>query len=119
MNIIEIANSEFYKEPSYGNWRDESMPKERGDFGRPIIPIKIGPRDFDEIICDLDASVNVMPKVIYDHILQFGNLLYTTMLVKLADQSIRKVEGIAEDVCIRVGSSYVPVDFVVLEPAMI
>jgi len=47
--------------------------------------------------------------------LQFGNLLYTTMLVKLADQSIRKVEGIAEDVCIRVGSSYVPVDFMVLD----
>ena len=54
-----------------------------------------------------------MPKVIYDHILQFGNLLYTTMHVKLADQSIHKVEGIAEDVCIRVGSSYVPVDFMV------
>ena len=47
--------------------------------------------------------------------LQFGNLLYTTMLVKLADQSIRKVEGVAEDVCIRVGSSYVPVGFVVLD----
>ena len=47
--------------------------------------------------------------------LQFGNLLYTTMLVKLADQSIRKVEGIVEDVCIRVGSSYVPMDFVVLD----
>jgi len=37
------------------------------------------------------------------------------MLVKLTDQSIRKVEGIAEDVCIRVGSSYVPMDFVVLD----
>ena len=56
-----------------------------------------------------------MPKVIYDHILQFGNLLYTTMLVKLANQSIRKVEGIVEDICIRVGSSYVPVDFMVLD----
>ena len=37
------------------------------------------------------------------------------MLVKLADQSIRKVEGVAKDVCIWVGSSYVPVDFVVLD----
>ena len=91
----------------------------KGDFGRPVIPNKIGPHDFEEAICDLGASVNVMPKVIYDHILQFGNLLYTTMLVKLVDQPIQKVEGIAEDICIRVGSSYVPVDFVVLEPAMI
>ena len=67
----------------------------KGDFGRPVIPNKIGPHDFEEAICDLGASVNVMPKVIYDHILQFGNLLYTTMLVKLTDQSICKVEGVA------------------------
>ena len=70
------------------------MLEKKGDFGRPVIPIKNGPHDFEEAICDLAVSVNVMPKVIYDHILQFGNLLYTTMLVKLADQSICKVEGI-------------------------
>jgi hypothetical protein len=74
----------------------------RGDFGRPIIPIKIGPHDFEEVVCDLGAGVNIMPKVIYDHILQFGELLYTTMLVRLADQSICKVEGITEDICVRV-----------------
>ena len=100
VNIIKIANSKFYTEPSHGNWRDYSMPKKKGDFGRPVIPIKIEPHEFDEVICDLGASINVMPKVIYDHILQFGSLLYTTMRVQLADQSTRQVEGITKDVII-------------------
>ena len=93
-NLVEIHNVDFYKDGSSRGWQYESMPEKRGDFGQPVIPIKIGPHDFKEAICDLGASVNVITMVIYDHILQFGNLLYTTMLVKLADQSIRKVKGI-------------------------
>ena len=91
------------------------MPKKKGDFGRPVIPIKIGPHEFNQVICNLGASFNVMPKVIYDHILQFDTLLYTTMHMQLVDQSTRRVEGIAEYICIQVGSSYVSVDFVVLD----
>jgi hypothetical protein len=85
VNIIEIKNLKFYTEPSHENWRDDSMPEKKGDFGHPVIPINIGPHEFDEVICDLGASINVMPKVIYDHILQFDTLLYTTMRVQLAN----------------------------------
>jgi hypothetical protein len=35
---------------------------------RPIIPTAIGPHIFQEAICDFGASVNIMPKVIYDKI---------------------------------------------------
>jgi pyruvate/2-oxoglutarate dehydrogenase complex dihydrolipoamide acyltransferase (E2) component len=55
-----------------------------------------------------------MPKVIYEKIL--GNpLLYTNMHLQLADQSIFYPEGVLEEAIVRVGQSYVPVDFVVVE----
>jgi len=59
-------------------------------------------------------SVNIMPKVIYEKILN-DPLLYTNMHLQLADQSICYSEGVLEEVLIRVGQSYVPVDFMVME----
>jgi hypothetical protein len=55
-----------------------------------------------------------MPKIIYDKILG-DPLLYINMCLQLADQSLCYPKGILEDVIIRVGQSYVPIDFVVLE----
>jgi len=55
-----------------------------------------------------------MPKVIYDQI-NGDTLLYTNMHLQLVDQSLCYPKGILEDALIRVGQSYVPVDFVVLE----
>jgi hypothetical protein len=55
-----------------------------------------------------------MPKVIYDKMFNYP-LLYTTMWLQLADQSLCYTKGILEDICVRVGSSYIPVDFVVIE----
>jgi hypothetical protein len=55
-----------------------------------------------------------MPKVIYDKILG-DPLLYINMRLQLADQSLCYPKGILEDAIIRVGQSYVLVDFVVLK----
>ena len=55
-----------------------------------------------------------MPKVIYDQI-DGGTLLYTDIRLQLADQSLCYPKGVLEDAIVRVGKSYVPVDFVVLE----
>jgi hypothetical protein len=85
-----------------------------GDPGRPVIPIIIGCHSFPKAICDFGASVNIMPKVIYEKILN-DSLLYTNIRLQLADQSICYPEGVLEEVVIRVGQSYVPVDFVVME----
>jgi len=45
------------------------MPEKKGDLGRPIIPIHIGAHTFDEVVCDLGASVNIMPKLNYKKIM--------------------------------------------------
>jgi len=55
-----------------------------------------------------------MPKEIYEKILN-DSLLYTNMHLQLAYQSICYPKGVLEEVVIRVGQSYVPVDFVVME----
>jgi hypothetical protein len=95
-------------------WIDYSLPDKKGDPGRPVIPISIGCHVFPEAVCDFGTSVNIMPKVIYEKIL--GNpLLYTNMRLQLADQSICYAEGVLEEAIVRVGQSYVLVDFVVVE----
>ena len=97
-----------------GRWIDYTLPKKKSDPGRPIIPIAIGPHIFQEAVCDFGASVNIMPKVIYDKI-NGDTLLYTNMHLQLADQSLCYPKGVLEDAIIQVGQSYVLVDFVVLE----
>ena len=75
------------------------MPIKKGNLGRPIIPIAIGPHIFQEVVCDFGASVNVMPKVIYDKI-HGDTLLYTNIRLQLADQSLCYPKGILEDICV-------------------
>jgi hypothetical protein len=45
-NLVDIHNAGFYIEPSTGAWKDESMPIKKGDPGRPVILITIGPHIF-------------------------------------------------------------------------
>ena len=67
-----------------GRWIDYSLPEMKSDLGRPVIPIAIVPHIFQEVIYDFGASVNIMPKVIYDQI-NGDTLLYTNMRLQLAD----------------------------------
>ena len=60
------------------------------------------------------ASVNIMPKVILEQ-LHYPALSPTTMLVQLADLTIRYSEGIAEHVFVRVRDSFILADFVVMD----
>ena len=90
------------------------MLEKKSDLGRPIIPIAIGSHIFQEAIYDFEASVNIMPKVIYDQI-NGDTLFYTNMLLQLVDQSLYYPKGVLEDAIVQVGQSYVLIDFVVLE----
>ena len=75
-----------------GRWIDYTLPDKKGDLGRPIIPIAIRPHIFQEAIYDFGASVNIMPKVIYDQI-NGDTLLYTNMRLQLVDQSLCYPQG--------------------------
>ena len=84
-NLIDIHNvAYYYIQPSIGRWIDYTLPKKKSDLGRPVISITIGPD------IDFGASVNIMPKVIYDQI-NADTLLYTNMCLQLADQSLYSI----------------------------
>jgi hypothetical protein len=55
-----------------------------------------------------------MPKVIYEE-LQFPTLSQTTMLVQLADSTVRYPEGIIENIFVRVRDSFILANFVVMD----
>ena len=79
----------------------------------PMISCLIYVKNFEQCLCDLGASVNIMPKVIYEE-LQYPALSPTTMLVQLANLTIRYPEGIAEHIFVRVRGSFILADFVVM-----
>jgi hypothetical protein len=92
----------------------DGLPDKMGDPSSPTISCLIGTQKFDQALCDLEASMSIMPKVIYDK-LNHDYLVPTSMHLQLADQSIRHPVGIVKDILVKIRSSFVLVDFVVLE----
>ena len=84
------------------------------DLGVPMISCSIYGKYYEHCLCDLGASVNIMPKVIFKE-LQYPALSPTTMLVQLADSSIRYPEGIVENMLVRVRDYFILANFVVLD----
>ena len=92
----------------------QQLPKKKKDPGFQTIRCSIGAQNIDKALCDLGASVSVMPKAVFDQ-LNYTELTPTPMQLQLADSSVRHPEGIAEDVLVRVQDCFVLVDFVVLD----
>ena len=77
------------------------------------VPFKIGNICFDKAILDLGASINVMPRSIYDK-LNLGELKKTGMVIQLADRSNTYPDGVLEDVLVQVNELVFPADFYVM-----
>nr|GEZ48218.1 DNA-directed DNA polymerase [Tanacetum cinerariifolium] len=65
-------------------------------------------------LADLGASINLMPFSMWKR-LSFLDLTPTCMNLELADRSISRPVGVAEDVYVKVGSFHFPADFVVVD----
>jgi hypothetical protein len=90
------------------------VPIKKGDPGSPIITCSIGPHTFQNEICDLGSSVNIMSKETYENLF-YTNLAPTSVYLQLADQSVRYVEGIATDLLVGIRDAYVPANFAILD----
>ena len=75
-------------------------PEKKKDPGCLTIDCSIGTQHFDHALCDLGASVSVMPKVVYDQ-LTHATLYPTSIYLQLVDQSIRHLAGIAENIQVK------------------
>nr|GFC63868.1 reverse transcriptase domain-containing protein [Tanacetum cinerariifolium] len=90
------------------------------------LPVKLGDPDKFLIMCDfprkaeclaladLGASINLMPLSVWNKI-SLPDLTPTCMTLELADRSISRPVGVAEDVYVKVGTFHFPADFVVVD----
>ncbi|XP_045804300.1 uncharacterized protein LOC123897629 [Trifolium pratense] len=90
------------------------MPHKLKDPGSFSIPCVIGNYVIDRALCDLGASISLMPMSICEK-LNLGELRPTKMSIQFADRSVKYPLGILENVPVRVGQFYIPTDFIVMD----
>ncbi|GJY28708.1 reverse transcriptase domain-containing protein [Tanacetum coccineum] len=90
------------------------FPEKLGDPGKFLIPCEFPGMDECLALADLGANINLMPLSVWRK-LNLPELTPTCMTLELADRSISKPIGIAEDVSVKVGKFKFPADFVVVD----
>nr|GFA28104.1 reverse transcriptase domain-containing protein [Tanacetum cinerariifolium] len=91
----------------------KKLPEKLGDPGHFLIPCDFTRFDNCLALADLGASINLMPLFIWKK-LRLPTLNDTKMVLELADRTISKPMGVAENVFVKVGKFYFPTDIVIL-----
>ncbi|XP_019255043.1 PREDICTED: uncharacterized protein LOC109233617 [Nicotiana attenuata] len=76
------------------------------------IPVRIGNVDVGHALCDLGASINLMPLSLFKQ-LGPGAPRPTNVMLQLVDRSITYLEGVIEDVLLQIGKFIFLVDFII------
>ncbi|GJZ81544.1 reverse transcriptase domain-containing protein [Tanacetum coccineum] len=92
----------------------KKLPEKLGDPGRFLIPCDFSEFDNCLALADLGASINLMPLSIWKK-LGLPGLNDTKMVLELADRTISKPTGVAENIFVKVGKFYFSAGFVVLD----
>ena len=85
--------------------------KDQGSF---TIPYIIREHTFSKALCDLRASINLMPFSVAKK-LNLGEITPTSLSHQMADRSLNFPKEIIEDVLVKVDKFLFPVDFAVLD----
>ncbi|XP_010543939.1 PREDICTED: uncharacterized protein LOC104816709 [Tarenaya hassleriana] len=92
----------------------QNLPAKMADPGSFSILCQLGSISIPSTLYDLGASVSLLPKTTYDK-LNVGELKPPKMILQVADKSVNDSLGTLEDVPLKVGNVYVPIDFVVID----
>ncbi|KAK8985093.1 hypothetical protein V6N11_076784 [Hibiscus sabdariffa] len=82
--------------------------------GSFTIPCSIGNNYSTKALCDPGASINLMPKSVFQK-LSIGEAKPTTVMLQLADRLYVQPEGKIEDILVRVENFIFPVNFLILD----
>nr|GFA44408.1 reverse transcriptase domain-containing protein [Tanacetum cinerariifolium] len=96
----------------------KKLPEKLGDPRKFLIPCDFSGFDNCLSLADLGASINLMPLSIWKK-LRLPTLNDTKMVLELADRTISKPTGVAENVFVKVDKFYFPADFIVLDFTLI
>ncbi|XP_016474708.2 uncharacterized protein LOC107796451 [Nicotiana tabacum] len=92
------------------------IPQKCGDPGSFTIPCSLGSENFDKVLCDSGASINLMPLYVFRKLEgDLGVIKSMPMSLQLADQTTILPEGIIEDILVRVDKFVFPIDFIVVD----
>ncbi|KAL0695906.1 hypothetical protein Bca4012_063086 [Brassica carinata] len=90
------------------------VPEKLEDPGCFTLPCALGPMVFEKCLCDLGASVSLMPLSVAKT-LGFTQYKKCRLSLVLADRSVKYPVGILENLPVKIGRYEIPTDFVVLE----
>src|SRR3954462_10673608 len=96
----------------------KKLPQKLEDPGSFTIPCIIGNVTFENALCDLGASVNIISYTLFTK-LGIGEAKPTSIALQFADRSKVYPRGILEDVLVKVDKFIFPVDLIVLDMASI
>ncbi|XP_047268854.1 uncharacterized protein LOC124898824 [Capsicum annuum] len=92
----------------------QSLVQKEPDPGAFTIPCTVGSIKFTKALCDLGASINLMPLDIYKN-LGLGDPTPTTMRLVMANRLMKWPVGVLHDVPVKVADFILPADFVILD----
>nr|GEU33513.1 reverse transcriptase domain-containing protein [Tanacetum cinerariifolium] len=92
----------------------KKLPEKLGDPDKFLIPCDFPRMDECLALADLGASINLMPLSVWNK-LSLPELSPTCMILELADRSISRPVGVAEDVFVKVGTFHFSADFIVVD----
>ncbi|KAK8701680.1 hypothetical protein V6N13_020061 [Hibiscus sabdariffa] len=90
------------------------IPAKKTDPGSFTIECSIGHNYSTKALCDPGASINLMPKSVFQK-LNIGEAKPTTVMLQLADHSFVQPEGKIEDILVQVDKFFFPADFLILD----
>ena len=90
------------------------LPRKRRDPGAPMISCEIGGRTFTRSLLDTGASVNILPKGVFD-IYPLGELQPLFIELSLVDGYVRRPHSVVEDVIVKVENCYFLVDLIIVD----
>nr|GEV48218.1 reverse transcriptase domain-containing protein [Tanacetum cinerariifolium] len=91
----------------------KKLPEKLGEPDKFLIPCDFSRMAECLALADLGASINLMPLSVWNK-LPLLDLSHMCMTLELADRSISRPVGVAEDVYAKVGTFHFPTDFVVV-----
>ncbi|XP_038880334.1 uncharacterized protein LOC120071976 [Benincasa hispida] len=91
-----------------------NIPTKMKDLGSLTLPCSIRGKKVGNTLCDLGASINLMPLLIFKK-LNISSARPTTITLQLADRSITHLEGKLENVLVQVDKFIFPADFIILD----
>nr|GEU57260.1 reverse transcriptase domain-containing protein [Tanacetum cinerariifolium] len=109
--LVELAGTPLNEH--YSAVLLKKLQEKLGDPGKFLIPCDFPRMDECLALADLSASINLIPLSVWNKLFLL-ELTLTLMTLELADRSISRPIGVAEDVFVKVGKFHFPADFVVV-----